>query len=262
MKNFFFLLTLTFLIFSCQQAPADKENAKDTMAVSAPLIDYPDDLDKVFDNHGSISKWNKMKTLTFEIVKEGDNQKITTDLNNRRERIESGDVKSGFDGKNYWLMADSTYEGNVKFATNLMFYFYAMPFVLGDDGINYSKTEDLVFEAVSYPGYRISYDDGVGLSPKDEYFIHYNPETYEMAWLGYTVTFRSGEKSEKISWIRYNDWKNYDGFKLPASLSWYKTENNLPTELRNTREFTGIKVSAEEAPADMLEMPEGAQVVE
>ena len=86
-----------------------------------------------------------MKTLTFEIVKEGGNQKITTDLNDRRERIESGDVASGFDGKNYWLMADSTYKGNVKFSTNLMFYFYAMPFVLADDGIIYTKSDDLSF---------------------------------------------------------------------------------------------------------------------
>jgi|GEM_PF-4425140 len=129
-----------------------------------------------------------------------------------------------------------------------------------DPAIDYP--DDLVFEEVRYPGYRISYDDGVGLSPKDEYFIHYNSETYEMAWLGYTVTFKSGEKSERISWIRYNDWKDFDGFKLSASLSWYKTENNLPTELRNTRKFAGVKVSKEAASEGTFEMPEGAKVVD
>lgn len=262
MKNLLFLFALSCLVFSCQQAPAEKGAVKDVMATAAPAIDYPDDLDKVFDNHGSLSKWKSMKELTFEIVKEDGNEKIMTDLNSRQERIENSSATSGFDGKNYWLMADSTYKGNVKFYTNLMFYFYAMPFVLADDGIHYTKVEDLAFEDMNYPGYRISYDDGVGLSPKDEYFIHYHPETYEMAWLGYTVTFRSGEKSEKISWIRYNDWKNFDGFKLPASLNWYKTENNLPTELRNTREFAGIKVAAEASPMGTFKMPEGAKVVE
>ena len=262
MKNLFFLFALTCFVFSCQVSPADKNVVKDGLTTTVPTIDYPDELDKVFDNHGSIANWKNMKVLTFEIVKEDSNQKITTDLNNRRERIEDSKATSGFDGKNYWLMADSTYEGNVKFYTNLMFYFYAMPFVLADDGIQYTKADDLLFEKVSYPGYRISYDDGVGLSPKDEYFIHYNPETYEMAWLGYTVTFSSGEKSEKISWIRYNDWKNFDGFKLPAGLSWYKTENNLPTELRNTRNFTGIKVVKEAASEKTFKMPEGAKVVD
>lgn len=261
MKNLLFFFALSCFVFSCQQAPAVKDVAKDAMT-AAPAIDYPDDLDKVFDNHGSLSKWKKMKELTFEIVKEDGNEKTITDLISRRERIENSKAITGYDGKNYWVVADSTYKGNVKFYTNLMFYFYAMPFVLADDGIHYDKVADLSFEDVNYPGYRISYDDGVGLSPKDEYFIHYHPETYEMAWLGYTVTFKSGEKSERISWIRYNDWKNYDGFKLPASLSWYKTENNLPTELRNTREFAGIKVAKQASPAGTFKMPEGAKVVD
>ncbi len=261
MKNLLFLFALSLLVFSCQQAPADKGAAKEVMA-AAPAIDYPDDLDKVFDHHGSLTKWKAMKELTFEIVKEAGNEKTITDLNTRRERIEQPKATSGFDGKNYWVVADSTYKGNPKFYTNLMFYFYAMPFVLADDGIKYTKADDLIFEDVSYPGYRISYNDGVGLSPKDEYFIHYNSETYEMAWLGYTVTYSTGEKSERISWIRYNDWKNYDGFKLPASLSWFKTENNLPTELRSTREFAGINVASQASAEGTFKMPEGAKVVD
>ena len=45
-----------------------------------------------------------------------------------------------------------------------------MPFVLGDDGITYQKVDDLKVGDVTYPGYKISYGDGVGDSPKDNYF--------------------------------------------------------------------------------------------
>jgi len=119
-------------------------------------------------------------------------------LKTRAERIEASSFTSGFDGQRYWVQADTSYKGNPKFYTNLMFYFYAMPFVLADSGINYTPVEPLVFQETKYPGFRISYGDGIGVSPEDEYFIHYHPETFEMAWLGYTVTFYSGKKSDKV----------------------------------------------------------------
>ncbi|MFK8057735.1 MAG: hypothetical protein AB8F78_16530, partial [Saprospiraceae bacterium] len=126
----------------------------------------------------------------------------------------------------------------------------------------YTKIDPIVFEGKSYPGYRISYGDGVGISPQDEYFIHYDAETFEMQWLGYTVTYFSGEKGTKTSWIRYNDWKNFNGVKLPSSLSWYKTEEGKITELRNTREFINVSVSEDAFPEATLQMPEGASIVD
>ena len=260
----FSLLILSFI--SCKEAStvADKVsmNDKAQMVAEKAAIDYPADLDKVFDNHGSVDKWKAMKALTFEIVKEGGNEKTMTDLYNRHERIEAASATTGFTGEKYWVEADTSYKGNPKFYTNLMFYFYAMPFVLTDDGINYTKAEPLVFEDKSYPGYRISYGDGVGISPKDEYFIHYDPQTYEMAWLGYTVTFSSGKASDKISWIRYDDWAQINGLKLPQSMSWFKTEENKPTEKRNTRTFANVKVSETAFSAGTFDMPAGAKEFE
>jgi len=223
-------------------------------------IEYPADLKKVFDNHGSLAKWKTMKSLSYEIVKDEGNETQMIDLQNRYERIKASNFESGFDGQNYWVVADTSYKGNPKFYTNLIFYFYAMPFVLADDGINYSEAIPISFEGVEYPGYRISYHDDIGVSPEDEYFIHYHPVTKEMAWLGYTVTFYSGKKSEKISWIRYNDWQDIEGLKLPKSLSWYKTEEGKITELRNTRKFVNIELSKEDFPEGQLSMPEEAKV--
>ena len=256
MKQFFFFLAL-ILITSCKNAPTET-----TTVDNAPKIDYPADLVKVFDNHGGLDKWKSMNALSYEIVKEEGNEKQFVDLQSRRERIEANNFTSGYNGKEYWVEADTSYKGNPKFYTNLMFYFYAMPFVLADEGITYTKTTPLVFEDKSYPGYRISYGDGVGVSPEDEYFIHYDSETNEMAWLGYTVTFFSGEKSEKKSYIRYDDWKNFNGVKLPNSLTWFKVEEGKLIEPRNTRNFDNIVISETAFSDTKFEKTSGAKVVD
>lgn len=260
MQKYILLLFFTGLLFSCMDQNNSKENGLAVAAV--PSIDYPEGMDKVFENHGSLAKWNSMKAMSYDIVKEGGNETQMIDLQTRTERIKASTFESGFDGNNYWVVADTSYKGNPKFYTNLMFYFYAMPFVLADNGIQYTEMEPLNFEGKEYPGYRISYDSGIGVSPEDEYFIHYDAKTYEMAWLGYTVTFYSGTKSEKIKWIRYNDWKQINGLKLPNSLSWYKSEEGKITELRNTREFANISVTEQAFPTEKLAMPRGAKIVE
>ena len=258
MKKLIYFFAVALVVAACN-APTTTE------APAAPVIDlskYPADLQKVFAKHGSLATWKKMKALSYEIVKEEGNEKQEIDLQDRRERIEASNFKTGYDGTNFWLEADTSYKGNAVFYHNLIFYFYAMPFVLADDGIIYGETEPLEYEGKSYPGIRISYNDGVGVSSKDEYFIHYDPTTYEMAWLGYTVTYFSGEKSKKISWIRYDDWKEMSGVVLPNSLTWFKVEEGKLIEPRNTRQFANIKVS-ETALADaVFAKPAGAKIVE
>lgn len=240
MKNVLLIFTLLLTFAACKNEPTTTET---TTTPPADLTKYPAALQKVFAKHGGLDTWNKMQALTFEIVDSLGNEKTQTDLHNRRERIESPDFTMGYDGDNFWVEADTSYKGNPVFYKNLMFYFYAMPFVVADEGIVYGETKPLEFDGKSYPGVRISYNDGVGVSSKDEYFVHYDPATFEMAWLGYTVTYFSGEKSPRVSWIRYNDWKKFNGLLLPNTLSWYKVEDNQPIELRKIREFANVKVS-------------------
>lgn len=238
------------------------EMAEPEMAMKVDDSKYPEALNQVFDAHGGLQNWKAKKVLSFEMPKPDASEKHTIDLLSRDEKIEMPGITMGSDGADIWLLDEKeAYKGNAVFYHNLMFYFYAMPFVLADEGINYSETEALEFEGVSYPGIRISYNDGVGVSSKDEYFIHYNPETFQMAWLGYTVTFRSGEKSEKISWIRYNDWMDVNDVKLPKSLTWHNYEGRTIKEARDPRIFENITLSETAQPNDFFSTPEGAKIV-
>jgi len=198
------------------------------------------------------------------MVKPNNTEKHITDLHSRKTRLEGKNFTIGYDGTDVWLsQKDSTaFRSNARFYHNLYFYFYAMPFVLGDDGITYTKAENLSYDGVLYPGYKISYGENVGDSPEDNYFIYYNPETYQMEWLGYTVTYFNGKPSNKISYIRYSDWQKVNGVVLPKVLTWYKTDDKgNVTEARNSVTFTNVSLTNEMMKNEMYNRPEDGVIV-
>lgn len=255
MKSLYYSTALVLFLIACKQQSDQVQKS------SIPSITYPEAIQKIFETHGGLATWKSMNAMSYEIVKEDQNEKQFVDLNDRRERIEASNVTMGYDGSNFWMEADTSYKGNPIFYKNLMFYFYAMPFVLADDGIQYHEVEPLRFDGITYPGFRISYGDGVGVSPEDEYFIHYNPVTYQMEWLGYTVTFYSKEKSTSIKWIRYDDWKTIQNLVLPNTLAWYTTEDNLPIELRNRRVFKNVKLNKKPFEDSMFSKTANAEII-
>nr|WP_299341658.1 DUF6503 family protein [Allomuricauda sp.] len=259
------IILLAFLILgACKEAPKNQpepENQENMEAVVEKK--FPESLSKVFDTHGGIDQWKKQRTLSYTMERPDYNEIHTIDLHNRKDRIDAGQFSMGFDGQQVWLDdTEENYKGNPGFYHNLMFYFYAMPFVLGDDGILYGHTEDLIFEGKHYPGIQIAYNYGVGASSKDEYYIHYDPDTHQMAWLGYTVTYRSGEKSDDVRWIRYDDWATVEGVVLPKSITWYKYENRDLIEPRNNVPFKDISLSTTKKGDDFYAKPETAKFVE
>lgn len=257
------ILFLALAIGACKPA-TKKEEATDTVqeetVESKP--NFPEALVKVFDAHGGLATWKEQRTLAYEMPKTDFTETHTIDLWSRKDRVDAGQFSLGSDGKEVWLLdTEKTYKGDAGFYHNLMFYFYAMPFVLADDGIIYSEVEDLVYEDKSYPGIRISYESGVGTSSKDEYFIYFDSNTNQMEWLGYTVTYRTGEVSETIKWIRYDDWHKVEGLVLPKSITWYNFEGTKILDARSTVEFENITLSKSSKPHEFYAKPEKAEFV-
>ncbi|KAB8155281.1 hypothetical protein EZY14_005175 [Kordia sp. TARA_039_SRF] len=258
------LVALCFVVACNTTEKKEKSSEKTPKSTETVTKNYPDKLQKVFDAHGGIDKWNAAQTLVYEMVKPDNTEKHITDLHSRKTRLQGKNFTIGFDGKDVWLsQKDSTaFRNNARFYHNLYFYFYAMPFVLGDDGITYSKTESLAFENVLFPGFKISYGENVGDSPEDNYFIYYNPETYQMEWLGYTVTYFNGKSSNKIKYIRYEDWQKVNGLLLPRVLTWYKTnENGKVIGARNSVTFSNVAVMDKKMDDNMYERPKDAEIV-
>jgi len=267
MKN---TLLLVFIIAfaSCKQSTEKKTTeaapAMDVATEKSASKSYPESIAKVFEAHGGLDTWNAMQTLAFTMEKPTGTEVTTTDLKSRKAHIDMPNHVLGFNGEDVWLQSkgETAYKGKPKFYYNLMFYFYAMPFVLSDDGITYTDAEPLVFEGVTYPGIQISYGAGVGESPDDEYIIYYDAETNEMTWLAYTMTFFAKEKSKKFSYIKYGNWQDVNDVKLPKSIQWYNVEEGKPVAVRNEVKFSDVKISKEKQEASFYEVPEGAETIE
>ncbi|RMB64016.1 hypothetical protein EAX61_01140 [Dokdonia sinensis] len=262
MKQIAIILLVALTILSCGETK--NQEKEETIAESTPQRVYPVEITSVFDAHGGIQKWNAMNNLCFTLEKEEGNEVHTVDLKSRKARIETENYTLGFDGEKVWLAQDSTYfqPERARFYHNLMFYFYAMPFVLGDEGIAYSDVDPLTVGDVSYPGTKISFGDGVGDAPDDEYILYRDPKTNQMAWLAYTVTYGKNEKSDRFSFIKYADWQEVNGLQLPKTLEWYALEDGVPTTKRSERTFTKPTATATELEATIFEKPQNGKFVE
>jgi hypothetical protein len=212
MKNITYLFLVLLIVTSC------KESAKEVVSKKT----YPENLENVFDKHGGIDNWNKLKTLSFKTGEE----LHTIDLHSRKTKVASSKYAYGFDGKEIWVSDTVAFKKDPKFYYNLFFYFYAMPFVLADDGIVYSEADSIEFEGKKYVGIKISYKQNVGSSPDDNYHLYFDTETYQMKWLKYSVTYFSKKASNKFNLIKYDNWSLKNGFLLPDTLIWYKQDEN------------------------------------
>jgi len=263
--NKFILAILSFAIFACKEAPK-KEMKTETPKDIATQVDsnkYPKDLNKVFEAHGGLDTWKSYKTLTFEMPNPEFNEIQTIDLYKRMDKIATPSYTIGFDGKDVWLL-DNTgdYKGKPKFYHNLMFYFYAMPYVFSDNGIMYEEVSPLVNDGNEYPGYKITYNTGIGASATDEYYIHFDPETFQMKWLGYTMTYFSGEPSKKINWINYGEWVKVNEVLLPKAITWHVVEDGEIKGEAKTVNFENASLSVESLPIDFYTKPENAIIIE
>jgi len=263
MKLAVFLLSVSMICLSCKEKTSENttESRNESQVTKAV---YPESISKVFDAHGGLDLWKQMQTLKFSIPEDDGTEVTTVDLKSRKAVIDMPDHKLGNDGKNVWLLNKDTvsYKGDPKFYNNLMFYFFAIPFVMADKGINYSETQPLTLDGKTYSGIKITFEGGVGESPDDEYLLYYDNDTHKLTWLSYTVTYFSKEKSKEFNFMKYANWQNVNGLVVPETMQWYQVENGIPTTMRKAFNFVDVDISRQKMASELFEKPEGAGIVE
>lgn len=251
-----FSLVFTSLLFGCQNTQKETPDSRTPGQSLVSEISHSAAIKKVFDAHGGYERWQQMNQLTYM---KGD-EKTITDLKNRKILLSSSQQTIGYDGNEVWISPDTLDASNARFYHNLYFYFYAMPFVLGDPGINYEDLAPRSLNGDTYNGIKISYASGIGDSPKDNYIIWYDPETYTMEWLMYTVTYRSGEASDKYSLIKYDEWKSVNGLVLPTKLQWHVYEDDAVGDVRGEALFESVSITDEKPNQSQFRRPENSKI--
>lgn len=216
---------------------------------------YPEQITKIFNAHGGFNRWEEMKTLKFS----KDNEHHLIDLQSRKVLVEGEKRTIGFDGTEVWVVPDSLTNG-ARFYHNLYFYFYSMPFVFGDPGIVYEDVGVRELFGMNLRGIKISYNAGVGDSPKDNYILYYDESSNFMKALMYTVTFRSQESSDKYNLIKYDEWQEVNGLRLPKKIQWYNFKNDSVGDVRNEVIFSDVSLSKDQVDAGLFAIRKGAGI--
>ncbi|MEQ8471219.1 MAG: DUF6503 family protein [Marinoscillum sp.] len=213
-------------------------------------------INKVFDAHGGYAVWEQMQAI--RLVLEDEVHLIS--LKDRKILITNPEKQIGFDGEKVWVSPGTADASGAHFYYNLYFYFFGMPFVLGDPGINYELLPSRELLGKEYTGIKASFESGVGNSSEDNYILWVDPETYKVEWLMYTVTYQTGESSDQYNLIRYSDWVDRKGLIVPQKLQWHVYKNDTVGEVRNEVVFTKIQLSKDRTSEVNFQMPENAQV--
>lgn len=230
MKKLLLSLFVALFAFSCSETESDPAQKL---------------LSEVIEAHGGLEKWNSYAQLNYTVESGGSESNQTHDLKNRRTYHKTDAYEMGFDGNEAWIKGDTavTNKMNPAFVHNIDFYFFAMPFVIADPGVNLAVGEQMNAQGKTYDVLEVSYGEGVGIAPKDIYKLLIDPETKRMEWLLYTVTFFD-ENSDRLSAKRYSDWKEVQGISVPTKMENYKIENGeIIGEPIRPRTFTNIKFS-------------------
>ena len=135
-----------------------------------------------------------------------------------------------------------------------------MPFVVGDPGAYYEVLGPRTLNGQAYNQVKVSYQENVGDAPDDNYIILSDPESNQMKWLMYTVTYRSGEPSERYSLIGYENWTEFNGVMLPTSLKWYQFNADTVGAERSEVFFVDIALSENSIDQSLFSKPKGSQI--
>jgi len=114
------------------------------------------------------------------------------DLVQRNVRIESGDYTLGYNGSVTWIAPGPDaldYPASPGFYSSTYFYFFAVPFVFADPGVNAETAGQATVDGTTYDVVRISFDPDVGHAPEDQYVLYVDPETSQTKMLRYSVTY-------------------------------------------------------------------------
>lgn len=223
------LLVSTFLVAAAGCAPDEPATIEPATTEPASTLEWG------LAAHGGTQQWGAQARLSYTFDRGSGPEKQTIDLWNRRVRWDGPDFTLGFDGDSAWVAPDPEAfgTGDPLFFSSLYFYFYAMPFVLADPG---TVHEDLGIQHINGQPYRavkVTYEPGTGASPDDAYIAHFDPDTGMLRYLLYTVTFMSGEPSERYSALEYPEWQMVDGLLVPGEFvgrRWYADGDSISGE--------------------------------
>ena len=262
MKKYLLVLLLLPLWMACQSPSPTHTFEKVAETPKA----FPRLLQQCLGAHGGLDTWKQFGQLQFEMEyargERSSHMQSIIDLPQRHERITTDTYTLGYDGTSFWYAADSISENrpDARFQINLQFYFFALPFVLADPGVNYEELAPRVLNEVTYDVLKITFGQEVGEAPGDQYILYLHPDTHRLHLLLYSVTYFNEENAEKYNASLYQDWQEVGGLWVPQQTVSYRwdSEQNQLGDMRGRKTFSNVRFATEVPDPTLFSPPEGA----
>ncbi len=261
--NLIFLFFVSLLFGACSGSSSPTQTTvPSTEEMKSATPNLPDFLLGVLEAHGSLERWKSMETMSYIVERKEKPERHVIDLDSRKVLLTHDDYRLGFDGQEVWVSPNKAAfgDGSARFYHNLRFYFVAMPFIVADPGINYEVLPQKEIQGKTYNGLRITYNDGVGDAPEDEYILYIDPETQRMEWLLYTVTYYTGQPGNRYNALHYSEWQEVNGLMMPQKMVGYKYADDEVGEQRYERLVSDFQLEAVKQDPSIFVMPSEAEI--
>ncbi|RFP67040.1 hypothetical protein D0N36_00715 [Hymenobacter lapidiphilus] len=266
MKHVFYF-SLALVLAACTSNPEQAVTTAAPTEAVTPKRELPKLLQQALEAHGGLAAWQQFGMMSYQLSGtlggEAREEKHLINLRTRQVRIEGPDYQLGLDDQNeVWVSPNKAAFGKMsaRFYHNLYFYFFAIPFVLADEGTNYEDLGTRTVAGKAYRALKVSYETGRGDSSGDEYIAHFNPETYRLELVLYTVTFFEPGKAATYNALLYPEWQQVNGLLLPRRMEGHKFADNQIGELRYQAAFSQVQLTKPQPETSQFARPAGAEL--
>lgn len=108
----------------------------------------------------------------------------------------------------------------IRFHAYTWSYFFSLPYKLSDKGTVWSEFGNEKLNETAYNIQKLTFENNVGDSPDDWYYVYSNPKNHLLSVASYIVTYgkTKAKAEEDPHAIQYNDFTTVEG--IPFSSNW------------------------------------------
>ena len=223
-------------------------------------------LQQALDAHGGLDTWASYGTVEYDFsLQIGDatrDDHHVFDLNRRRVRVEHADYTLGISDTRAWAapsMDAYGYTAPPRFYGKAYTYLFSIPFVFSDPGVNVESVDQRRLQGTPYDVMKVTFEEGVGDTPRDVFYVYLNPDTHQVRAALFSVTYRNPEVTRPITGVVYEEWTTAGGLTVPRRASMYGvSEDQTLQEKLGTFGYRDVTFRETTPEAGQFAMPEGA----
>lgn len=225
--------------------------------------------DSMIAAHGGMERWASAPTVSFEAEmvpagqRSGMVSRVTVEQGRRRayHDVPALSARLAWDGEKAWSQ-NWKLPFPPRFAALLDYYFANLPWLTRDPGVRLSSegTGKLPGDPADYLTVRMTFEEGVGDTPRDYYVLFVHPQTRRLRAVEYVSTHPAvlpkGASSMPPNLLLYEEHATVNGLVVPTRYEFFRKDGHVPLASVRLRDWSFSKPFD----ASLLQMPAGAVV--